>query len=378
MSEYQYYEFVTAGRQLTHEQIDQLRSISGRASISSTRFCNTYNFGDLKGSPEQMLAEYFDLFVYVSNFAYRRFLIKLPKSSIEQKYLELFFPGENCQIRTAGSNWLLEFCYSDEDGCDEDWVEGEGWMDQLQSIRSELMVGDYRSLYLAWLAELENSERYQDQPDSIVEPPLPAGLDDLTASQAALCEFLRISPHLVKAAAEYHEAEAAPDLSSLAKQWIDLQGETACKELLHMLIMEDDGEKKAGIIRYLRQHGDESGREQKRRTSAELRLREAEIRAETLALAKKKEQERREEYLRQVATQEPAWWSRVEELFEQRGSSSVYRELKEKLAGLKAVSDQQERIDDFKNRIQGLRERYSKKQQHWREVKGVTSVSQTS
>ena len=40
MSEYQFYEFVTVDKQLSSDEMDQLRSISTRADISSTRFCN--------------------------------------------------------------------------------------------------------------------------------------------------------------------------------------------------------------------------------------------------------------------------------------------------------------------------------------------------
>ncbi len=373
MSEYQYYEFATVGRQLTRAQMDELRGISGRADISPTRFCNTYNYGDLKERPERMLAEYFDLFVYVSNFAYCRFIVKLPKRVIGQQYLEQFFPGENSQVRTAGENWLIEFCYSDEDGYDEEWVEGEGWMSRLLSIRSELLMGDYRSLYLVWLAEQENNEACLDQPVSATEPAVPDGLDDLTASQDALCEFLRISPHLVKAAAEYKGVEETPDLGTCVERWVSNRGDTECRELLHALLVDDTGEKKAEIIRLLRQPDDQVIKEKNRRTVAELRRREAEICTDAVSRARKKEQERKEKFIEQVVAQEPLWWSRVEELFEQRGSSTVYRELVEKLRALQLVAEQKEKNNDFHNRIQRLRERYNKKKQHWREAKKVVS-----
>ena len=79
MSEYQFYEFVTVDKQLTSDEMNQLRSISTRADISSTCFCNTYNYSDLRAEPERMLLDYFDAFVYVSNFAHQRFIIKRRK-----------------------------------------------------------------------------------------------------------------------------------------------------------------------------------------------------------------------------------------------------------------------------------------------------------
>ena len=46
MSEYQYYEFAAIDRPLTREQMTQLRALSSRATITPTRFCNIYNWGD--------------------------------------------------------------------------------------------------------------------------------------------------------------------------------------------------------------------------------------------------------------------------------------------------------------------------------------------
>lgn len=48
MSEYQCYEFVALDRPLTTKQVAELRAISTRAEISSTRFLNEYQWGDLR------------------------------------------------------------------------------------------------------------------------------------------------------------------------------------------------------------------------------------------------------------------------------------------------------------------------------------------
>lgn len=48
MSEYQYYEFQAIDRPLTERQIRELRRYSTRASITSTRFVNHYEWGDFK------------------------------------------------------------------------------------------------------------------------------------------------------------------------------------------------------------------------------------------------------------------------------------------------------------------------------------------
>jgi hypothetical protein len=46
MSEYQYYEFAAIDRPLTREQMSRLRALSTRATITPTRFCNFYTWGE--------------------------------------------------------------------------------------------------------------------------------------------------------------------------------------------------------------------------------------------------------------------------------------------------------------------------------------------
>ena len=49
MSEYQYYEFQAIDRPLSEREGRVLRACSTRATITSTRFVNHYEWGDLKG-----------------------------------------------------------------------------------------------------------------------------------------------------------------------------------------------------------------------------------------------------------------------------------------------------------------------------------------
>lgn len=56
MSEYQYYEFQAIDRPLTQREMGELRSCSSRATITATRFVNSYSFGNFKGNPSQWMA----------------------------------------------------------------------------------------------------------------------------------------------------------------------------------------------------------------------------------------------------------------------------------------------------------------------------------
>jgi hypothetical protein len=68
MGEYQYYEFQTLDRPLTQQQISELRAYSTRAEITSTRFVNSYNYGDFRRDPKQWVEKYFDAHFYLANW----------------------------------------------------------------------------------------------------------------------------------------------------------------------------------------------------------------------------------------------------------------------------------------------------------------------
>ena len=376
MSEYQFYEFVTVDKQLSSDEMNQLRSISTRADISSTRFCNTYNYGDLKAEPERMLLDYFDAFVYVSNFAYQRFIIKLPKESFEAAMLKPYFPGDGyqCSFQTKKDYWLLEFSYSNENGYDDDgWVEGEGWMGRLLSIRNELLKGDYRSLYLIWLAEVESMDRLDELPEDLEEPPVPAGLNKLSASQSALCEFLKLPSHIVEAAARGISDADVPELEELVSPWLAKQSAEQCQQLLKELLLDETGvvrTKQVATIIQSHKNSTSTGQNQLR-TVADLKQDAKAIRQKATEAERRKQQKTLEKHIEEVAAREPAYWNRLEELLEKRGSSSVYKELKEKASSLKLVAQAKHRLDDFEHRILLLKEAFSKKKHHLQELEEV-------
>jgi DNA-binding transcriptional MerR regulator len=56
MSEFQYYEFVAIDRPLSVNERKRLRAITSRATITSTRLVNTYEWGNFKGDPHELAA----------------------------------------------------------------------------------------------------------------------------------------------------------------------------------------------------------------------------------------------------------------------------------------------------------------------------------
>ncbi|QES43599.1 hypothetical protein DEJ49_23765 [Streptomyces venezuelae] len=203
MSEYQYYEFQALDRPLSPEEQAQLRAISTRARITATRFTNTYEWGDLKGDPRRMTERYFDAHLYVTNWGTHRLMLRLPEQTLSLPTALPYCLGPHLDAWTTRTHILLDLTSEDEDG---DWVEGaDDSLAALIGVRDELATGDLRPLYLAWLSALTAREREDDDEDeyrTCPEPPVPAGLGDLTAPQRALADFLRVDTDLLAIAAQ--------------------------------------------------------------------------------------------------------------------------------------------------------------------------------
>ncbi len=68
MSEFQYYEFVAIDRPLSALERKRLRETTSRATITSTRLVNTYEWGNFKADPRDLVAKCFDAFLYYANW----------------------------------------------------------------------------------------------------------------------------------------------------------------------------------------------------------------------------------------------------------------------------------------------------------------------
>src|SRR5260370_20656455 len=191
-----------------------LRAISTRAVITTTSFANHYEWGDLKADPLKLLEKYFDSFVYVANWGTRDFHRRLPQELVDFKHLKSILPGKSTCVRSAGQFVIVSF--ESEVESDDDWDDGTGWMGSLVSLRSDLLRGDLRCLYLGWLMFAQDDEL----PGDGLEPPVPAGLRELAAPLDSLLAFLGIDEDLIEvAAAASAPLSAGPSRKELAT-WI--------------------------------------------------------------------------------------------------------------------------------------------------------------
>ena len=196
MSEYQYYEFVALDRPLTASGMAELRSISTRAQITPTRFFNEYQWGDLKADPAGLPARYFDMHVY---FALGQPAADVPPAepAVDLDDLRACVPGGPATLTVTEHHVVLDL-WSETEEPEDEWFEDGQLLASLTPLRAELLRGDRRVAYLAWLLAVQAGELDPDSP----EPWVPHGLDGPSASLAAFTGFLRIDPDLLAAAAE--------------------------------------------------------------------------------------------------------------------------------------------------------------------------------
>jgi len=306
--------------------MSELRSYSTRATITPTSFVNVYNWGDFKGNPTEWMKRYFDAFFYTANWGTRRLTLRVPASLFDEEHLDFYTGYESFVHHRSGEHFILDFCFNDEEG--GKWVDGEGWLQSIVGIRSELMRSDYRALYLGWLLALQEGDIDEDEE----EPPVPAGMKDLSESLKSLAEFFCIAPDLVAVA-----AENSPDIKSQ-----EPSDEAILSWLERMPINEKNG-LIVDIIKGRRPHLSmelrsriiadmgckESADEKSRRTAGEIIKRAQEFtekrkrqgkerKACERAKREKKEALARKEYLESLRDEEGKIWERVEELVRTR------------------------------------------------------------
>jgi hypothetical protein len=368
MSEYQYYEFQAIDRPLSPEAMDELRALSSRAEITATSFVNVYNYGDFRGDAGKVLAQYFDAFLYVANWGTHRLMFRLPRRLID---IEAFEPYgvENCApLRVTPEHVIVEFLAQEEGGR---WEDGDGQLAPLIPLRSDLLAGDLRCLYLGWLLGVDSGDLEEDE----VEPPVPPGLVDLSAPLQALADFLWIDSDLIAAAGEAStgQAPAGPARAEL-EAWV---GALPVPEKdAWLLRLAEDGS--AGVrwdflhsFRQARAKPNLDAAGPKRRTVAELqsareaRAREREQREAAEAARERERRARekaaaREKHLNELAGREAAAWRQAETLIEAK-KAKEYEQAVELLKDLRDLAERAGRKDKAQARIEQIRQRHTTK-----------------
>jgi hypothetical protein len=336
MSEYQYYEFAAIDRPLTDDDMAALRTVSTRATITRSGFVNHYEWGDLKADPSEWIRCYFDAFVYVADWAQCRFALRVPRDLFAKAELKPFAMKRSLTIDAVEAHWIVDWWLEDSEGHDrfaED--DGRGWMGRLLPLRNELIRGDLRARYLGWLAGAAKGE----VPESALEPPVPAGLSQLSAAQAALAAFLEIDADMMAAAAmaQVGSANLTDRAAESVDAWLQSLSPDELRSMLKLIVQTDRDRPSpqheiSRRYRGHRRHAPQAAPDVRRRNVAELRAlavpagearRQRDAQARERRVAERSRQ--REAQLRLLMANVGKRWLALHSLAE-RGSASAYEQ----------------------------------------------------
>ena len=377
MSEYQYYEFLAIDRPLDAAEQADVRSLSTRARITGTSFVNEYHWGNFRGNPDRLMERYYDAHLYVANWGTHRVMLRLPCDLLDPDVVEEYCVDEQLSARVTDDFIVLDFTSEDHAGefdCDYD---AEALLSAIVGVRAELAAGDLRPLYVAWLTAYGAWERDEDtfdrDADDDLEPPVPPGLDTLTAAQRALADFLRLDDDLLAIAAQTSPPleDVADDPGELAA-WVTRLSVAEKNRLLGRVVQGDAARVRMELLRRFRgETAPTAFPVPPRRTVADLLDETARRRAdrERWLAAQRAEDEAgrekarvlaRERRLDELTCEEDAAWSRVDAMIATR-KPAEYDAAVTLLTDLQTLAEREDRYHTFAVRTTALRQTHARK-----------------
>ena len=371
MSEYQHYEFLAVDRSLDEADRQSLRALSTRATITTTRFVNTYQWGDFSGDPAKLMERWFDLHLYFANWGTRRLMLRIPERFVDLPALGRFLDAvEAVTVRRAGDAVIFDVRLESKEPDQLTWYDeepaGAGRLAALMPLRSDLIDGDLRLFYLLWLTAVEAG----DLDDPALEP-LP-GIGPLTGALEEAADFFRLDPDLVQAAAEGASARVA-GLSPGALEAAIPELPDAEKGAFLVRLLRADPHAGSALKRVLRRRlqPDQPVSDQPLRTIGALRaraeaIREARDKAEAEAAAARRRLEKaaaekqRRARLDALSRRGEAVWRAIETEIDRRNASG-YTKATEFLSDLKILAVERGQTGDFDRRLASIRQRHAQK-----------------
>jgi hypothetical protein len=373
MSEYQYYEWQTVDRTLTPEEKTAISKLSSHIDVTSSQAVVTYNWGDFKHDPRQVLARYFDAHFYLANWGTLRLMFRFPVGLLDEAAIEPYCVDECISFEKLGDHHILDLDFNPEDG---GWTETECSLSSFIHLRDDLIQGDYRLLYLAWLKAVTLYGLPGEDDDFVdldeLEPPVPAGLKELSPPLKRFAQVFKVSRSLLKAA-----AEASPDIK--ARPPVDYRSLVArlsraeCDDFLTRLA-EGDSAVGAALRKHLTASSSQNTPQQitARRTLRQLIDRGRKIRK---AERERQEEEARKRHIAEMetlASREIRIWEQISTLLDSAKTATIYDQATELLGKMKQLADYRGTQADFQKRLQALATKYGTRtslMRRWRDKK---------
>jgi len=225
MSGFQHYQFQTIDKPLSAEDRKEVSSWSSRARVSATSASFVYHYGNFPKDATKVLREYFDAMLYVSNWGTKQLLFRLPRKLVDEKAIKQYaivpeYAENYVDFYPKGESIVLDIHMYDDDGLG--WLEEDDYdLGDLVSLREDIINGDYRPLFLAWLAVAQTTyhqlgEEESDYDDAYEEKPylpsIPPALNRMNASLQAFANYFDVNQDYIAAVASKSSATKQPEI----------------------------------------------------------------------------------------------------------------------------------------------------------------------
>jgi hypothetical protein len=356
MSEYQYYEFQAVDRPLTHEAQEEMRRLSSRVALTASSASFVYNYGDFRGNPYDVLAKYFDAMLYITNWGTRQLMFRFPANGIPRNIMSDYQYADSFEWSTAGKYVILNIEHNDENR-DDGWIEGEGSLSGLVQLRDDILRGDWRALYLAWLKFAHSEAEMLEAGEDLIEPPVPPNLQRLSLALRNLIAFFDLDDDLVLAAAQ--ASQTAKRTDERLSRSIDRLSEAEARDFLERLLT---GEPHLDIalanrLRELSGMSKADSTAGQRRTLRELFAASKVIRGQRLDTERREAEAARIKKLEKVAQRQEQLWARIPSLIDQK-RANTYAEAVSILTDLHDLAIHQQRLPEFQNKLAAIMSQY--------------------
>jgi len=357
MSEYQYYEWQTVDRLLTDAEQAAVNALSSHIDVSASQAVVTYEWGDFKHDPVEVLARYFDAHQYFTNWGTRVLMFRFPRGLVDERALVPYLVDDLISLFTARKSQVLAFTFELEP--EWEWFDDEdGSLSRLVSLRNDLLAGDYRCLYLGWLKALS----LQDPDDQMdwQEPPVPPGLGKLTPALDHFAAFFDLDPHLITSAAVASPAKAEVLSNAAMRKAI---GKLSRQESDNFLFRLLQGEAGLGFALRHRLQAELKAPAQTAgggRTAAQLFAGAKRAKREDAERKAAEAEKRRIAALEKLAKTEDKAWQTVEAQLADR-HWTYHAKAVEQLQQLRDLADYRHTRTEFNRRMRQLRARYKDK-----------------
>ncbi len=233
MSEYQHYEFQAIDRPLTSAEQNAVASLSSRVDPHPRKAIFTYSYSDFPANEVDIVAKYYDAMLYLANWGTKQLIFRFPSDLIDMDSVGQFYVDGCLTFHEYDGYVVINIFYDSEEPTG--WIDEVNILDSLIPLREDILRGDYRSLYLAWLA----TTKYERRNGEIEEEPyVPAGLKNLSPALEAFLNVFEIGRVELKIA-----QNESPDVVEMSDQAIQkVIGALTQEEMVNWLIRLAQGE----------------------------------------------------------------------------------------------------------------------------------------